>query len=344
MMTTSPSPSDAPSPDAPKPRSRVRRIITSSAVVLGVLTCVFLTAIGVSAMGGYVAGQKQRNVEATQTTVMNIDVQYKLGVSDLDAGNYERAAQRLRWVLDHAPQYPGAADALAKAEQSQQSANGTAIPTLIPSTSNKPDDLYAEAQTFYQQQDWANAISRLERIQGIDPTYHTIDIKEMLYKAYSTLGVVYIRDDRMEEGLYLLGQAEKIHPLDDQTGGERNLARLYLKGKTYWGLDWNIVIQNFVAIYQIAPNYRDVGDRLRTAYIKLGDQLTLAGTPCDGVTQYDNALNIKQDSDIQQKRDAAQNACDNPTAIPSGTPQSGTPGGSETPSLPTGAPTSDLNP
>ena len=137
MMTTPASSSDAASSSASKPRGRVRQIITSSAVVLGVLMCVFLTAIGVSAMGGYVAGQKQRNVDATQTVVMNIDRQYKLGISDLDAGNYQRAAERLRWVVDHAPQYPGAAAALTKAQQSMQSVNGTAIPTLIPSTSDK---------------------------------------------------------------------------------------------------------------------------------------------------------------------------------------------------------------
>ena len=79
-----------------------------------------------------------------------------------------------------------------------------------------------------------------------------------------------MQGDRIEEGLYLLEQAEKIRPLSDSTAGERNLARLYTTGQIYWGLDWNVVIQNFVVIYEIAPNYRDVQPRLRESVVWRG--------------------------------------------------------------------------
>jgi tetratricopeptide (TPR) repeat protein len=340
-MTLPPDPAPSPQSNPPSKGARFRQIASSGILLLSVLVCVFATVIGVSAIGGYVAGQKQRNVSATQTTEMGIAQQYQLGLSDLDAGNYEMAAERLRWVIEHSPNYPGAADALARAQQGPASASGsTAVPTLIPSTSENPDELFAEAQTFSQQQDWANTIDRLKRIQNIDASYHNIEVKEMLYTAYSTLGVAYIRGDRMEEGIILLEQAEKIRPLDDQVGGERNLARFYLDGKTYWGLDWHVVILNFEAIYEIAPDYRDVREKLWEAYVKWGDQLALSGVPCDGVTQYDNALAIRNDSILQEKRDAAEDACLNPTPLPTATEVFGIPGGE----TPTSEPTSDLIP
>jgi hypothetical protein len=79
------------------------------------------------------------------------------------------------------------------------------------------------------------------------------------------------------------------------------------------------VIQNFIVIYEIAPNYRDVQSRLREAYVKWGDQLWRSGAPCDAVLQYDNALNMESDNEVRDKRISAQDACDNPTAMPTAT-------------------------
>jgi tetratricopeptide (TPR) repeat protein len=318
-MTTPPSTRQKPAPDPDSRAARFRQLASSGLLVLGVFACVFATAIGVSAMGGYVAGQKQRNVSATQTTAMSIDLQYSLGLTDLQAGNYELAADRFRWVLEHSPGYPGAAESLAEAEAAVNTVDIPEVATLIPSTSDNPDQLFAEAKEFVGDEDWANAISRLEQVQSIDSSYQNIEVKEMLYTAYSTLGLQYVQGDRIEEGLYLLEQAEKIRPLSDFTAGERNLALLYTTGQIYWGLDWNVVIQNFIVIYEIAPNYRDVQPRLREAYVKWGDQLWRLGAPCDAVLQYDNALNMEVDNEVQDKRTSAQDACDNPTLMPTAT-------------------------
>lgn len=318
-MTIPPPARNTPPSEADNRLSRIRHLASSGVLVLGVFACVFMTAVGVSAMGGYIAGQNQRNVSATQTTAMSIDLQYNLGLSDMQSGNYELAADRFRWVLEHSPGYPGAAESLAQAEAALNTVDIPDEATLIPSTSDNPDQLLAEAKDFFDSSDWANAISRLERVQSIDPNYQVIEVKEMLYTAYSTLGLQYVQGDRIEEGLYLLEQAEKIRPLSDSTAGERNLARLYTTGQIYWGLDWNVVIQNFIVIYEIAPNYRDVQPRLREAYVKWGDQLWRLGAPCDAVVQYENALNMESDNEVRDKRISAQDACDNPTAVPTPT-------------------------
>ncbi len=291
-------------------------------MLIGALLCVLLAALGVSAAGGAVAGQRQRQIEATQTTTAEIAVQFSLGTANLQAGQYQLAAERFRWVLARAPGYPGAAEGLAQAEQ-QMAAGPTAIPTLLPSTTQDPEAIFAEASGYYSRQEWPSAISRLQELQLLDPRFREVEVKEMLYQSYVTLGLSYVRGDRIQEGLLLLDQAEQIRPLDDQAAGERYLATLYSTGQTYWGLNWNVVIPNFEAIVEIAPNYRDASARLWEAHVRFADQLIGAGAHCDAVPQLEAALLLRDDSVIRDKRDAAVEACANPTSIPAATPPAG---------------------
>jgi tetratricopeptide (TPR) repeat protein len=305
---------------------------SSGVLLILLLICVLMVALGIAAAGGAVAGQRERDIQATQTTVVEIDLQFGLAMADQEAGRYELAAQRLRWILERAPHYPGAAERLAQVEQ-LMGLGGTVAPTLAPSTHQDPEAIFQEAQEYYDREEWANAITRLEEVQGIDPTYHEIEAKEMLYHSLVTLGLSYVRGDRIEEGLFLLDRAEAIRPLDDQTAGERYLATLYSTGLVYSYLDWQIAINNFQAAYDLAPNYRDTADRLWDAYVKYGDQLLLGGGGCEAVTQYEAALALRDDEEVRQKVQDAQGACSNPTALPTATLVSaGTPGPTRTPS------------
>ena len=302
-----------------------RLTIPPGVLLLLIGLCVLGTALLVATTGGIVAGQKERAAVATQTTTADFSIQFQLGLADLNEGRYELAVQRFQWIVDRAPQYPGAADNLAQAQALLANPPATA-PTAIPTSSAQNlDDRFAEAQAAYTAQDYETAIARLREIQAIDPTYRTVDVKQMLYNSLKTLGVSYVRGDRIEEGIILLDQAETIKPLDDLTAGERNLATLYVTGKTYWSLNWPIVIQNYEAIYQVAPNYRDVASGLWEAYVNYGDQLVVTGQPCDGVDQYQNALNLRSDPAVVDKHNQAMDACQNPSPTPFGT-QEGTPG------------------
>ena len=285
----------------------------------GIMLCVVATAILLASVGGAVAGQKERNLQATQTTVAEIDLQFQLGMADLEQARYALAAERFRWILERVPDYPGAAEGLAEAERLQSQA-GTPQATLIPGSAENPDELFAEAQAFYDQQDWPNAIARLQQLQALDPRYREVEVKEMLYEALSTLGLAYIRGDRIEEGLVLLDQAEEIRPLDDLTEGERYLVTLYITGRSYWDLNWPIVIENFQAIYELAPEYRDVAQKLWEARVHYAGQLEALGAYCDAAAQYEAALDLREDSVIQEKYDQAAEACANPTPIPTATP------------------------
>jgi tetratricopeptide (TPR) repeat protein len=315
----------------------VRRIISSLMASFGILICVVLAALAISGAGGYFAGERQRGQNATATTAAEIDLQYELSQDNMQAGDYPLAAKRLRWLVSVAPDYPGAKDALAQVE-ALLNQTATPPPTIAPSTGQSPEQLFAEAQDFYNAQQWANAIARLQEIQAADSTFRADEVKAMLYEALVTLGLQYLRSDRLQEGIVLMDRAAKIKPLDDAAAGERNLARLYQTGRTYEGLNWQIAINNYEAIYAIAPNYRDVKTRLLDAYLKFADYLTALGGHCDAAQLYQHAQDIKKNDEVQPKLDAATTACANPTPTPLGG-VTVTPGGPTLTPLPTGTPT-----
>ncbi len=305
--------------------SSLAQVFSSSALLMGTIACVLVTALLLAAAGGVVAGQKERSIHATQTTAADLHLQFRLGLADMEQGRYELAAQRFRWVLERAPEYPGAADWLGVAERMLAQASAPAPTAVVPTSSAETlDERFAEAQAYFNSGQWEPAIARLQEIQAIDPRYREVEVKEMLYTALSTLGLIYVRGDRLEEGILLLNQAEKIRPLDDQAAGERYLATLYIAGKTYWNLNWPVVIANFEAIREVAPYYRDVTDLLWEAYVKYGDQLVLQGTPCDGEEQYRLALNLRWDGTLADTANQAHEAC-LATPTPSPTPDLGAP-------------------
>jgi tetratricopeptide (TPR) repeat protein len=302
-------------------RSRIARLLTSPIVLLGgIMTCVLAMVIAISATGGVVAGRGERNVLATQTTVAEIDVQFQLGKDDMERGQYALAAQRFIWIVERDPGYPGAADALAEAQRLEDAGGSESEPTLVPSSAENTEELYAEAVDFYDQQDWANAITRLQQLQSVDRSFRQVEVEEMLYESLSTLGLAYIRGERLEEGLVLLDQAETMRPLDDQAAGEAYLATLYVTANTYWDLDWGIVIDNLLPIYEIAPNYRDTAQRLWEAELNNADRLAMLGAQCAAADQYQLALEMRDDSVVQDKYEQAADACANPTPIPTATP------------------------
>lgn len=287
-----------------------------------IFACVLAATVAIAGFGGAIKGRDELNIRATQTTIAEVQAQYERGLADLQEGNYELAAQRFRWILEHAPDHAGAAQGLAQAESLLNLAASPAA-TLPPSGSTNPEELFAEAQGFYAGQQWASAIIRLQELQAIDPNYRADEVREMLYESLVTLGLIYVRGDRLQEGLALLDQAEDIRPLDDQAAGERRLASLYITGRTYETLNWAIAIDNYQAIYDVAPNYRDVEDRLWTARVRFGDQLVAAGGHCDAALQYDAALQIREDEEVRARLDAALLACSHPTPTPFGMPPAG---------------------
>jgi|GEM_PF-1047358 len=314
------------------------RLASSSLIYILILLCVLALAISISGIGGAVAGQRERDLRATQTTIVDLNLQFTLGLDDLQAGRYELAAQRFRWILQRDPARTDVAAALDEAERRLLNPDTTPTPTRVPAASGQDlETLFAEASDYYARQQWENAIIRLQEIQARDAGFREVEVKQTLHTALKTLGLIYIRGDRIEEGILLLEQAREIRPLDDLTEGEIYLATLYLTGRSYKQLNWAIAIQNFEALYAVAPTYRDVESQLLESYKSYGAVLTAQNAWCEAEQVYEAALTLENSAELQEEYEAAHRACSDPFFQPPST----TPGGPATQPLPTGQATQE---
>ena len=282
--------------------------------LVAVFLCAALTAIGLSGLGGYQAGIHAQRLNATQTAEVEAGIQFSLGLDDLEQGRYELAVERFRYVLGVNPAYPGATENLALAEAALGA--GAITPTLPPSNTEDPAELLAQAQEYLDAQEYEAAIVRLQELQALAPDYEPATVQEIRYSALVSLGLLYVRGDRLEEGIVLLEQAAEIHPLDDQAAGEQRLASLYLVGRDYWGINWEVVINNLSLIYAQAPAYRDVADRLREAHVRYAESYVAQADYCPAETHYAEAIRIAADETTQAQWQTAHDACALATPTP----------------------------
>lgn len=307
----------------PKRRTASRPIVTAL-MVFGIIACVLTANISLSAGGGALAGQRDRNVQATQTTVADIALQYELAQSDLAQARYGIAAQRLRWILDRDANYAGAAEQLTQAEQ--QITGSAFQATVPPPDSTEPDQLFAEAQAFADEQEWASVLARIEQLEVIAPTYQPEAVLDLKFRALEALGLIYVRGDRIEEGLFLLDQASAIKPLSDEAEGERNIAELYSDAEIYIDLDWAVVVEKYQQIFNLAPAYRDFPFELQTARSEYGQQLESDGEFCAAAEQYELALSLYAEPNpiIEDRLEDAEASCTGGASIARTSTPSGT--------------------
>ncbi len=301
-----------------RPKRSVRRNprpIVTVAMVFAIIACVLTANISLSAGGGALAGQRDRNVWATQTTEAEVDLQYELALTDISETQYGISAQRLRWVLDRQPNYADAAEQLIQVEQ--QITSSAFQPTVPPPGSDEPDILYTEAQAFAAAEEWASTLARIDQLQVIAPDYRFDDVQELKFTALEALGLIYVRSDRIEEGLFLLEQASAIMPLSDTAEGEQNLAELYSDAQIYIDLDWAVVVDKYQQIYNLAPNYRNFPFEFQIALSEYGRQLEDSAQYCDAVIQYEYALSLFADPDplIAARLEGVGESCENSASV-----------------------------
>lgn len=277
-----------------------------SIAILGVLILFIIGAI--SAYGGYLSGKSQRlNASSTQVS-QQVSEQYALAMKDMDLRQYDLARQRLEWVIQQNPNYPGVIDKLAEV-QLQMSI--TASPTIAPSPTLTPtpdlrsvEELYSQAQQQMAGGDWSTAIDTLLKLRKDASGYHAVDVDGMLYVALRERGVDKIKKSDLEGGTYDLALAERFGPLDVEAKNWREWATFYITGASFWEVDWTQVINYFSQLAPIVPNLMDgsgwtATDRLRIAYIRYGDQLAASGDFCKAKQQYDSANQVRPNPTIE---------------------------------------------
>jgi tetratricopeptide (TPR) repeat protein len=278
-----------------------------------------LVIAGASAYGGYLSGINQRtSFEATQVS-QEVARQFQLGLEDLDAGRYEVARQRFEYVIKLDPGYPGVTDQLAAV---LLELNTTATPTTVPTPTLTPtvdlrgaEELFSQAQLFLADEKWTEAIETLLKLRKDEPSYQAVEVDSMLYVALRNRGVHRILNEAdLEGGTYDLALAERFGPLDVEARNMRSWADLYVTGASFWGLDWGQSVFFFGQLIPVAPNLRDSSnltatERYRVASIEYGDLLAEEGEWCLALEQYEAALNLGSDPEVEEAADSVAKEC-----------------------------------
>jgi len=311
---------DSTQPSTPIHSKRRGRAILINAII-------FIVIIIVTVFAGYRSGIGVRQDYQASVTLPQLTEQFVFAEQDVQAGRYEIAKQRLEWILSQDSNFPGAQDKLTEVLVQINLQQGIQSATPTPSLTPTPDFSGAEAAfTKAEQQiaaqDWTGAIGTLDQVRKLDPTYKTSQVDGMYYFAFRNYGYDLIaRQGNLEGGIYQITLAERFGPLDRDTNGLREGARVYLIGASFWELDW----AQAVFYFEQARNWGNLYDGTMTAVerywyaaMRYGDEKFAKGEICgDGqaLAQYTNAMTVAAlDKVAQSNYNEAYLVCFPPTA------------------------------
>jgi tetratricopeptide (TPR) repeat protein len=277
--------------------------------------------------------------------------QFEYALVDIQFQRYANARQRLEFIIENDPTFPGAQEKLTEVLV----LINVPTPTLTPSLTPTPDFTGAEqaflrAQQLTAAQDWPGAISALDEMRKLDPNYQTSLVDGMFYFALRNYGYDLItKQGNLEGGIYQLTLAERFGPLDRDANGLREGARYYLIGASFWELDWEQAFNYFDQVYRGWSGLWDgtmtSAERYHYAAMRYADQLVADERFCDAIPYYEGAQSIAAlDKQANDGYTFAYQSCFPPTEAATATSQvtPSTAGPSETPTdTPPGPPVTD---
>ena len=331
-----------------KRRGFPRGLLWVLMIFLGIL---LLVLIGFGSMAaGSKAAIKERLFQEGTAAAQAAAVQYDLALQDIATGNYARAQQRLEYVIELDPNFPNAVDKLAIVLIELRT---TATPTIAPTPTLTPtpdtrsrDELYLHAQSALLERNWTAAIDTLLTLRKRYPDFNAVQVDGMLFVALRNRGVdriAFLAD--LEGGTYDLALAERFGPLDAEANNYRDWAELYIRGASFWNVDWAQAVNYFSQLALSAPNLTDASgwtsrDRYLKALLGYADYLALNGDWCGAQTQYDTYMTLVADAVVEPTAIYAADECstgDTGEATPIPLPGDITP-------TPTPTPTLEVNP
>lgn len=174
-----------------------------------------------------------------------------------------------------------------------------------------PAPLLAEAQQFIANQQYLEAVDTLDAILAIDPTYQRTAVNQLLFDALTREALrLYRTGGNLQEAILLTNRAEEYGSLaESELNFERAVAQLYVDAQAFLTLDYPEAIRLLNQVYSLAPDYRDTRRLLVEQYTDYGDAFALGGEPCRALAQYDGALRIQPNPNVENKRLQAEQAC-----------------------------------
>jgi tetratricopeptide (TPR) repeat protein len=269
-----------------------------------------------------------RMQQQTSQVAVLAATQFQLAQLDTNNKNYKMARQRLEYVIQLDPNFPGAAQLLTQVlvEENTIATNTPLPPTPTVIVTPTPDfrgedEIYQHAYNLMRAKDWFNALDTLDILRNKNRAFKALEVDGLYYMGLRQRGVTKILMGNLEEGIYDLSLTERYGPIDGEADGLRSSARFYLLGATFWEVDWSKVVNYFGQLYPLLPSLRDssgwtVSERFRKGSIFYGNQLMEAKKYCEGRNQYQSALGIANDDLLAPTATKAQLLCEPPTNTP----------------------------
>src|ERR1700690_1423238 len=208
-----------------KPVKKARRW---QSVLIGIIGIIVLLAL--AGWGGYESAIDTRVQAKTQLVSEQLMDQFKLALVDEQFKRYDDAKQRLDFIIQNDPSFPGAQTEMAKILVLMSIPTATTTPTLTPTPDVRGQTaMFATAQQLVATGDWANALTELDQLRKQDPKFNTSQVDGLYYYALRNYGVDLIQQQcNLETGIYELSLAERFAPLDRDASGLREAAREYI--------------------------------------------------------------------------------------------------------------------
>lgn len=289
---------------------------------------------------GFNAGLDTARSTAVAATNQNIARQCNLIPTDIAAGRFDVVQSRFEALtIDSAiPQCASVfveratnaynASLITPTTQAPQATEAatqvpeiTAETTEMSTASDSGYDLNAllsEARTSITSGEFEDAISTLDAIIAIDPTFETQTVNGLLFNSLTQRALFLYRTDggSLAEAILLTDRAAQFGNIQStDLPFERSVAALYLDAQANLFVNYSLAISLLNQVIALSPNYpRGTGGAqadLFEQYEAYGDALLIGGDACGAEAQFTNALSIRpNNSQLQSKRDNAATQCE----------------------------------
>lgn len=306
-----------------------RRAGIALLVIAGLLAYYLIVAYA-----GWQSGQKLLIEQQQQQLDDEVNKQLGLAQEDVRNGRYALAEKRLQWILTYQPQN-GSATTLLPEVQAQlallltpvpavtptplPTATPIPIPTITPTPIpiENPDKEFNNIQNLVAEEQWEEALPIILSLQRAFPSYERLQTDRLLYDSYIGLGVKLLEGDEVEQGLFYIGQAERLGDLSEEVLALQTAGELFVAGMTFYGINWEASAYNFRELCFIAPFYQDSCSLLQEVLLSSAEQYAISGDWCTAYDRYEEASTHGIVQGLPDKLEEAETAClaSNPVGI-----------------------------
>ncbi|HUH96099.1 MAG TPA: hypothetical protein VLZ89_01995 [Anaerolineales bacterium] len=308
-----------------QPAQRVKKAPRWRSILIGLLGVIVLLSL--AGLGGYESAIETRLQAKTDLINSQLMDQFQCALVDEQFKRYDDAKQRLDFIIQNDPSFPGAQTEMAKVLVLMSIPTATTTPTLTPTPDLRGQTaMFAAAQKYVASSDWANALAELDQLRKQDPKFNTSQVDGLYYYVLRNYGVDLItKQGNLEGGIYELTLAERFAPLDKDASSLRDGARLYLDAASFWQLDWATAANELQQVFTAYPSLWDgtmtASARYQYAAERYGDQLFSQGRFCEAVKQYQAAQGVGAlDQAAARNFNQAYIKCYPPTPTPGALP------------------------